>query len=1035
MKKTAMVLVFAIILTCFGSMVTMAESSHNPYIGLEMTHYDEIVNANSMNTSNPAGFVANVKTNQYILFKDVDFGKTGAIGVSIYAATAADYAGGTVTVRLDDPKGTPVASVTTLDSGWNTPVELYTDLTKTVKGVHDVYVTNDTLVSNLFRAVFLESGFSQGDVAIYTEDKIFSDVEGNKYENDIYTLYSLGLLESFDDGIYEPEFGVSRAEFAQVMFRIMNDGSYVASEQIFADVSYEKDAEVFNAVAYLANQGIVSIPDDKCFNPYQYITLTDAMVMCVRALGYKTIAELRGGYPGGYLAIATQERLLSGINSEEYLRRGAMAALIYNFLNADYLDIDTISSNGDIEYRNEAGILFKTHGINKGVGIVSANYHTGLDIPEGTNDGGVVVIDGKSYKVGESPASALLGYKTNFFYKEDDGIRTILYIRPVENLKKTEYDTSKGVEVSSFTENELRYSTPDGDERELRFSENTKFIYNNKAVDASLSGILDSGVFRGKITHIDNGNDNDVVLIEQYKNIIIQSINSKTLVVTDELSGNSYSLNENENDVYVFNGDRASSPLKIKEGSLLTMYASKNVNGRKYIRCLIESNNVVGRVSYKTKDMVVINDVEYGISPSCEQEIKVGLSAEFYVNSFGEIVTFKLAEELGGNVAVILGYRTETKSAFDNTQEIRVFTQNNNAVNISLAENVVIDGVMCKTFDETLNGKGAFRGLKNVGTATLVRYKTNSLGEINMLDTHLPGTNDSNDTITRITVDGVSRVQCFQYSSIYVNNDNKTTIPFADDQGIFTIWEKGNYDTLEYSEQFVAPDPNSQSTIFNADIYSVDSESGVANYMIWHGKAADQATTKPLIFDSLEVSLNEDEETIYNLNFINANSSLTYFVKESTLDENSILKARVDNLQKGDAVRVRADEKNYVSEITFEFYNDLKAVRNGITARVSKDAPFASIDKINFDNRCVYGKVVDKFDGFIKIEYTDGGTTYYDYIKVPGNAIIVYDYNNGREFLENMVPVSELEPDKDYVVAITMGRFPWLVIKYNHPEI
>ncbi len=1035
MKKTAMVLVFAIILTCFGSTLTMAESSHNPYTGLEMTRYDEIVNGNSMTTSNPAGFVANVKTNQYILFKDVDFGKVGAIGVSVYAATAADYAGGTVSIRLDDPKGTPVASVTTLNSGWNTPVELYTDLAHTVKGVHDVYVTNDTLVSNIFRAVFLESGFSQGDVAIYTEDRVFSDIAGNKYENDIYTLYALGLLEGFADGIYEPEFGVSRAEFAKVMFRILNDGTYAATEQVFADVSYEKDTEVFNAVYYLAEQGVISVSEDKCFNPYEYITLTDAMVMCVRALGYKTIAEFKGGYPGGYLAIATQERILSGISSEEYLRRGAMAALIYNFLNADYLDIDTISSNGDIEYRNEAGILFKTHGIKRGVGIVSANYHTGLDIPDGTNDGGVVIIDGKAYKVGESPSSALLGYKTNFFYKEDDGIRTILYIRPVENLKKTEYDTSKGVDVSSFTENELRYSTPDGDERELRFSENTKFIYNNKAVDASLSSILDSGIFRGKITHIDNRDGNDVVLIEQYKNIIVQSINSKTLMVTDKLSGNSYSLNENENDVYVFNGDRASSPLKIKEGSLLTVYASKNVSGRKYIRCLIESNNVVGRVSYKTKDMVVINDVEYGISPSCEQEINVGLSAEFYVNSFGEIVTFEFAKEPGESIAVILGYRTETKSAFDNTQEIRVFTQNNNAVNIYLAENVVIDGVMCKTFDETLNGKGAFSGLKNVGTATLVRYKTNSLGEINMLDTHLSGTNDSNDTITRITNDGVSRVQCFQYSSIYVNNDNKTIIPFADDQGIFTIWEKGNYDTLEYSEQFVAPDPNSQSTIFNADIYSVESESSLANYMIWHGKAADQATTRPLIFDSLEVSLNEDEELVYNLNFINSNSSLTYFVKDSTLADNSSLKARVDNLQKGDAVRVRADEKNYISELTFECYRDLKAVRNGISARVSSDAPFASIDQINFDNRCVFGRVVDKFDGFIKIEYTNGGLTYYDYIKVPGNAIIGYDYNDGREILENMVPVSDLELNKDYVVAFTMGRFPWLVIKYNHPDI
>lgn len=1035
MKKTAMVLVFAIIFTCFGSTVTMAESSHNPYTGLEMTHYDEIVNANSMNTSNPAGFVANVKTNQYILFKNVDFGKTGAIGVSVYAATAADYAGGTVTVRLDDPKGTPVASVTTLNSGWNTPVELYADLAHTVKGVHDVYVTNETLVSNLFRAVFLESGFSQGDVAIYTEDRVFSDIEGNKYENDIYTLYSLGLLEGFDDGIYEPEFGVSRAEFAQVMFRILNDGTYAATEQIFADVAYEKNEEVFNAVAYLAEQGVVSVPEDKCFNPYQYITLTDAMVMCVRALGYKTIAEFKGGYPGGYLAIATQERLLSGINSEEYLRRGAMAALVYNFLNADYLDIETISSNGDIEYRNETGILFKTHGINKGVGIVSANYHTGLDIPEGTSDGGVVIIDGKTYKVGESPASALLGYKTNFFYKEDDGVRTILYIRPVENLKKTEYDTAKGVEISSFTENALRYSTPDGKERELRFSENTRFIYNNKAVDASLSSILDSGIFRGKITHIDNNDGIDVVLIEQYRNIIIQSINSKTLAVTDMLSGNSYDLNENKNDVYVFNGDRASSPLKIKEGSLLTVYASKNVSGRKYVRCLIENSNVMGKVSYKTKDAVVINGVEYGISPECEQDINVGLSAEFYINSFGEIVTFELAKELEGNVAVILGYRTEAKGAFDNTQEIRVFTKGNNAVNISLAENVVIDGVMCKTFDETLNGKGVFAGLKNVGTATLVRYKTNSLGEINMLDTHLSGTNDSNDIIKRITDNGVSRVQCFQYSSIYVNNDTKIIIPYADDQGIFTIWEKDNYDSLVYSEQFVAPDPNSQSTIFNADIYSVGSENNIANYIIWHGKSADQATTKPLIFDSLEVSLNEDEEQVYNLNFINSNSSQTYFVKERALAENSILKARVDNLQKGDAVRVRADDQNYVSELTFECYNDLKAVRNGISARVSKDAPFASIDKINFDNRCVYGKVVDKFDGFIKIEYNDGGLTYYDYIKVPGNAIIVYDYNGGREILENMVPVSDLELNKDYVVAITMGRFPWLVIKYNHPDI
>lgn len=1030
MKKTSLILVFAIILTTLCMPNIEAAGVHDPYKGLEMIQYDKFVNGNSVTSADDRGFVRGATGNTFILLKDVDFGKNGAIGVEIYAGTADGYEGGQVAVRLDNHTNDPVAVVTTENSGWATPAALYTDLEQKITGVHDVYVNNKQGQSNIFRVVFMESEGTSGAVS-YEGDTAFSDIEDNPYKYSIYTLLDLGIIDGFNDGTYKPKIGITRGDFAQILFRILGNAEYTALEQLFSDVG--KNDAAFNAVSYLKERNIVSMPEDKRFEPHNFIKTIDAAVMVVRALGYEEMAKVRGGYPTGYLTIATEEGILRGLDIDEYLCRDTMAGLIENMLNADCIDIRGEIVSETVYYEKTAGILEITRGIKKGKGTVTQNSSTGLKIPETSLKDGQVAIDGKTYLVGETPAELLLGYEVNFFYNEDEesNVRNLICIRPRNGLDVNVYDTAVDIDCMYIDENKLSYSKNGGGEKTVRFDDSTQFIYNGVAIDAPLSQLTGGGELRGKITHIRNS-DNDVVVIEQYRNIVVQSVDTSNSIVKDELSGESFNFNADDGKVIIIKDEKRTSMRLISIGTILTVYASKNASGKKYIKAVIEENSVSGKVTRVQDNTVTINDKDYMISLQCKDTISLGMTGRFMLNSFDEIVSYTFTPSEGTQVGILLAYGTKENGLADSVK-IKVFDKTGKKQILTCRRPVILDGVSRKTVAEVVNGKGLYKGLKDILMNTLVRYTVNADGEVSVLDTYAKGNENTNDTLTRLSA-GVENVNFVTTNSMIVKSDGKGAYPYENPPEFFIFWTTNDEETLEYQPKFPIGGDIKIDELFDADMYTLDADNPYVQYVIWQNRSSHINWKNPMVFEDIGQSIDAEGNMAYNMILKGASGINEFTVTTEEYNTNTSLKAIMDVIEQGDSVRFKVDNLGNVKAGQVLFFNDGVAARDGVTAVVSKTQGIQTgTDRWQY-SRIMYGSVVGKFGKFVELEYLNlKGETVSEYCRIP-DSIVKYDHNGGKPFIETSVSSVNVEIGSKLGVFV-VDQSTSLVVLYVNPVL
>ncbi|MGM9936432.1 MAG: S-layer homology domain-containing protein [Candidatus Ornithomonoglobus sp.] len=188
----------------------------------------------------------------------------------------------------------------------------YTDYTLSIKG--DEVRDTDT------RAAY-----------IGTESK-FTDVSGTlvSYVNE---LHDLDIIDGYDNGTFQPENTVTRAEAAAMLARMLNySGAYTGRfSNVAADAWYMPEVEA------LAEQGMISGTSDTEFSPDASITYADMfkIVMCV--LGFSNDFRAIQDYRVTAIELAIENGLTEGLASfeaNEQVTRGALAVILSNALDA-----------------------------------------------------------------------------------------------------------------------------------------------------------------------------------------------------------------------------------------------------------------------------------------------------------------------------------------------------------------------------------------------------------------------------------------------------------------------------------------------------------------------------------------------------------------------------------------------------------------------------------------------------------------------------------------------------------------------------
>lgn len=176
----------------------------------------------------------------------------------------------------------------------------------------------------------------------------FPDVdESASYAGAVEALTTLGVVNGDENGKFNPENTVTRAEFAKMVVEALGAGNEAASS---ADTKFV-DAKGHWAAGYIevgVAKAFINGYDETTFGPDDQVTYAQAVKMLVAAIGYETYASMQGGWPSGYLAYGSSLDIIagvSGVTNDTALTRAQCAVLIYNTLKAPICKVDGYEQN------------------------------------------------------------------------------------------------------------------------------------------------------------------------------------------------------------------------------------------------------------------------------------------------------------------------------------------------------------------------------------------------------------------------------------------------------------------------------------------------------------------------------------------------------------------------------------------------------------------------------------------------------------------------------------------------------------------
>ena len=121
----------------------------------------------------------------------------------------------------------------------------------------------------------------------WSQTNDYTDVDADAwYNNAVSTLSNAGILNGYEDGTFQPDGNITRAEFATITARFF-EATY-EGEDLFSDIAGHWAADYINQAA---NAGIVNGYPDGTFRPQQNITRAEAMTMVNRTIDRHPDAE------------------------------------------------------------------------------------------------------------------------------------------------------------------------------------------------------------------------------------------------------------------------------------------------------------------------------------------------------------------------------------------------------------------------------------------------------------------------------------------------------------------------------------------------------------------------------------------------------------------------------------------------------------------------------------------------------------------------------------------------------------------------
>ena len=173
------------------------------------------------------------------------------------------------------------------------------------------------------------------------------------------------------------------------------------------------------AINVADQQGLVIGDTEGTFRPDDNVTFEEAVTIIVRALGYEPAAQDKGGFPTGYMYIASSNQLLRGIDavSTQPAKRGDIAQLVFNAMTVNLMEQVGYGSSATYEVVDKT-LLYDRLNVEKAYGQITGTDETTLTGGAATSDNRII-IDNQNYLAGDTNAAQYLGYNVLYYARID----------------------------------------------------------------------------------------------------------------------------------------------------------------------------------------------------------------------------------------------------------------------------------------------------------------------------------------------------------------------------------------------------------------------------------------------------------------------------------------------------------------------------------------------------------------------------------------------------------------------------------------
>lgn len=774
----------------------------------------------------------------------------------------------------------------------------------------------------------LAAGFAMSSLPVLA--KVPEEIKGTKYEEPVSVLAAFKIMNGDENGEFRLDDTIIRSEVTKMAVTAL--GMQDAAESSkgnhdYLDVSEDHWANGYISIA--TGLGLVEGDGDGNFRPNDKITYREAVTIMVRATGYEQSALQKGGYPSGYISVASENAMLNGVSgtSEKEISRGNVAILTNNALETKKMEQTGFGDRPSYSVVDKT-LLSDNLSAKKITGQIKAVGKMTLSGVSPVNDDSVMI--GNEIYKSEYNANDLLGHNVIAYVQKDKYNEEHLILALSNKQTNTALDISPELFRSIETKNGVDVITyyEGGKSKTASIASNAQLIYNNRNIDYDKEklNIQDKNAY---ISLLDTNADSkyDVVFVTEYENIIVESATSSKITGTNQKV-----IRLDDIDYKLYQGFNEIRPTDLRKWDVISVVKSPTDD---YHEIYMSRNTVKGKVTSITKNGFKVDGTEYITAAEFDSAVSLGDTVEFCLDVNSKISAIK-------NVAITVnsyGYLTNAYTSENgDTSYVKLVEKSGEKATLELASKVKLNGVSTK----------AEEVIKGLEKNTLIAYVKNSSNKVSEIDTAIDKSNSGAIDTDNFTLN--KKLTAVEYNSgtsklgdVRITNDtivfdasNIDNISvgskslFADKQKytglVYDMTEKLEAGVVVITATEYTPDISSQSAVV------IDISSGLNN----DGEDTDIVT---LLVDGKETTLN-------------------------TKDKSILVKGNGAKLDLGDIIQYKTNSKGEIAGI-----------------RVLLDIDAKNTEFINEpidDMTVVYGKVEKVFDDSLNVSVNGASAKNYE---------------------------------------------------------